>query len=264
MDLKLDRPLVIFDIESTGVTPNRDRIVELAVLKIMPDGSSTSNCRRLNPEMAIPPSSTAVHGITDADVADAPTFAMIAENFAAYLENCDLGGYNIVNFDIPMLQAEFQRVGVPFGIEGRRIVDGYTIFCKLYPRTLSAAYKFFCGEELVDAHSAEADTAATWQVLLGQLARHPELPRDIEGLSAFSENSDPDAIDRTRRFKFRDGEAVINFGKNIGRTLREVAVNDPGFLRWIVRSDFPEDVKVIARDALSGIFPKREATPPAP
>lgn len=259
MDLKLERPLVVFDIESTGVVPARDRIVELATLKIMPDGSSTSSCRRLNPEMAIPPSATAVHGIADADVADEPTFAMIAEHLAAYLDGCDLGGYNIITFDIPMLQAEFQRAGVPFSIEDRHLIDGYTIFCRLYPRTLSAAYSFFCGREHEGAHGAAADTAATWEVLKGQLAKHPELPRDVAELAAFSRNSDPDAIDSTRRFKFRDGEAVVNFGKNAGRPLRDIAENDPGFLRWIIRSDFPEEVKEIARNALAGTFPTRPA-----
>ncbi|MGE4563419.1 MAG: exonuclease domain-containing protein [Victivallaceae bacterium] len=259
MELKLERPLVMFDIESTGVTPGRDRIVELAVLKIMPDGTRQSVVRRLNPEMPIPPSATAIHGICDADVANSPTFAVIAANLARYLENCDLGGYNVVNFDIPMLQNEFQRAGVPFSMENRKVVDAYTLFCKLYPRTLTAAYNFFCGKELADAHSADADTAATWEVLLGQLARHPELPRELGALAELCNNADPDAIDRTRRFKFRDGEAVVNFGKNAGRPLKEIAEQDPGFLRWIMRSDFPDDVKKIASDALSGIFPKLES-----
>lgn len=257
MDLKLERPLVIFDIESTGVAPGRDRIVELAVKKIMPDGSSTDIVRRVNPEMPIPPSATAVHGISDADVASAPPFSVIAANFAAYLDGCDLGGYNVLNFDIPMLQSEFQRAGVPFSMEGRKVVDAYNIFCKLYPRTLTAAYKFFCNAELTDAHSADADTAATWEVLLGQLAKHPELPRDLTALAEFSNMTDPDAVDRTRRFKWRDGEVVVNFGKNAGRPLKEIAEQDPGFLRWIIRSDFPEDVKKVATDALSGVFPQR-------
>jgi len=258
MDLQLDRPLVMFDIESTGVMPARDRIVELAVLKIMPDGTKQSTVRRVNPEMPIPPSASAIHGIYDADVANAPPFGIIAANLAKYLEGCDLGGYNIVGFDIPMLEAEFKRAGVPFSMEGRRVVDAYNIFCKLYPRTLGAAYKFFCGEDLVDAHSADADTAATWDVLLGQLSKHQEIPRNIEELAAFCNNADPDALDRTRRFKWRDGEVIVNFGKNSGRKLTEIAEQDPGFLRWIIRSDFPDDVKKIASDALIGVFPKRE------
>ena len=156
-----------------------------------------------------------------------------------------------------MLEAEFRRAGVSFSAEGRKIIDAYNIFCKLYPRTLTAALEFFCGKKLDDAHNAGADTMATWEVLLGELAKHPELPRTPEALAAFSNMSDPDALDRQRRFKWRDGEAVVNFGKNAGRTLRDIAEHDPGFLRWIVRSDFPEDVKTIARDALVGKFPSR-------
>ena len=181
MDLKLERPLVVFDIESTGVNPMRDRIVELAVLKISPDGAMQSTVRRVNPEVPIPPGAAAVHGITDADVADKPPFSVIAANFARYLDDCDLGGYNLLNFDVPLLQAEFQRAAVPFSLEGRRIIDVYNIFCKLYPRTLTAAYQFFCGRDLNDAHAAAADTQATWEVLLGQLARHQRNDRPGRG-----------------------------------------------------------------------------------
>jgi len=257
MDIQLARPLAVFDIESTGVNAEHDRIVEIAVLKIQPDGTSRSNVRRVNPEMPIPPSATAVHGISDADVAGCPPFSEIAPKLADYLADCDLAGYNLLNFDVPMLENEFRRAGVPFSMAGRKIIDVYNIFCKLYPRTLGAAYEFFCGKKLEDAHSADADTLATWEVLAGQLARHPELPRDPAGLAEFSDNSDPDAVDRQRRFKWRDGEVVVNFGKNSGRTLRDIAEHDPGFLRWIVRSDFPEDVKTIARDALIGKYPTR-------
>ena len=157
-----------------------------------------------------------------------------------------------------MLEAEFRRAGLEFRISERRVVDVYNIFCKLYPRTLSAAYKFFCGKELEGAHGAAADTAATLEVLLGQLERHPELPRELAGLAEFSDLTDPDAIDRTRRFKWSGDEAVVNFGKNAGRTLRDLADNDPGFLRWITRNDFPDDVKKIAADALVGKFPVRD------
>ncbi len=258
MELQLLRPLVIFDLESTGVFPERDRIVELAVLKIFPDGSSQSAVRRLNPGIPIPPSATAIHGIADADVADCPSFETIAANLARYLDCCDLGGYNVVNFDIPMLQAEFQRAGIPLCMKERNVVDVYQIFCKLFPRTLTAAYKLYCGRELMDAHSADADTCATWEVLSAQLKRHPELPRGVEALAAFSGVADPDALDQTRRFKWRNGEVVVNFGKNAGRSLNDIAVNDPGFLRWIVRSDFPEDARTIAKNALSGIFPERK------
>ncbi|MCQ2351884.1 MAG: 3'-5' exonuclease [Victivallaceae bacterium] len=256
--LELTRPLALFDIESTGIVPQRDRIVEIAVLMLRPDGSTQSNVRRLNPGIPIPPGATAIHGITDADVADCPQFADIADKLAGYLADCDLGGYNITGFDIPLLDAEFKRAGVDFSFENRKVIDVYNIFCKLYPRTLSAAYKFFCGKELEGAHGACADTDATLEVLLGQLDRHPELPADVAGLADFGDMTDPDAIDRTRRFKWNGDEAIVNFGKNAGRTLREISENDPGFLRWIIRSDFPDDVKEIAGNALIGKFPEHK------
>ena len=255
-ELKLERPLVVFDIESTGIMPQRDRIVEIAVLKVFPDGRTQNTVRRLNPEMPIPPGATAVHGITDDDVKE----SLIAEKLFNYIDGCDLCGYNITGFDIPMLEAEFKRAGFEFKVDDRKVVDVYNIFCKLYPRTLSAAYEFFCGKELEGAHGAAADTAATFEVLLGQFAKHPELPRDPGGLAEFGDLLGADAVDRTRRFKWSGDEVVVNFGKNAGRTLKELAANDPGFLRWIVRSDFSEEVKSIANDALLGKFPVRKTT----
>ena len=255
--LELVRPLVIFDIESTGVVPQRDRIVEIAVIKLFPDGRRQETVRRLNPGIPIPAGATAIHGITDADVADAPGFADIAEKLFNYLADSDLAGYNITGFDVPILEAEFKRAGYDFKGSDHQIVDAYNIFCKLYPRTLTAAYKFFCGKDLEDAHSAGADTAATLEVLLGEMERHPELPGDVEGLAQFSDLAGPDAVDRGRRFKWNGDEVVINFGKNAGRTLRDIAENDPGFLRWILRGDFADDVKEIASNALIGKFPSR-------
>ncbi len=258
-ELKLERPLVVFDIESTGVSPQRDRIVEIAVLKIFPDGQTQNTVRRLNPEMPIPPGATAIHGISDDDVKDCPVFTLIAEKLFGYIADCDLCGYNITGFDIPMLESEFKRAGLEFKVDDRKVIDVYNIFCKLYPRTLSAAYEFFCGKELVGAHGAAADTAATFEVLLGQFGKHPELPREVNALAEFSDLLGTDAVDRTRRFKWSEGEVVVNFGKNAGRTLRDLASNDPGFLRWIVRSDFSDEVKTIANDALLGKFPVRKA-----
>ena len=257
-NLNLDRPLVVFDIESTGVVPQRDRIVEIAVMKVMPDGTSRTTVRRLNPGMPIPPGATAVHGITDADVADCPMFEDIAEKLYAYLDGCDLAGYNIQGFDIPLLENEFKRVGLEFNTASRKVIDAYNIFCKLYPRTLTAAYKFFCGKDLEGAHGAAADTEATWEVILGQLAKHPELPRSAAELSDFADITDPDALDRTRRFKWNGEDVVVNFGKYSGRTLRDIAENEPGFLRWIIKNDFPDDVREIAGNALIGKFPERK------
>ena len=258
-ELKLSRPLAVFDIESTGVVPQRDRIVEIAVLKVFPDGRKQNNVRRLNPQIPIPAGATAIHGISDADVADAPTFADIADKLYAYLADCDLAGYNITGFDIPILEAEFHRAGLEFSMENRKVLDAYNIFCKLYPRTLTAAYKMFCGKDLDDAHAASADTEASYEVLLGELAMHGELPDSVDALAAYCEQSDPDAYDRARRFRWCGDELVINFGKHAGRTLRDLAENEPGFLRWILRSDFADDVKKLASDALIGKFPVRDA-----
>ncbi|MCI5779365.1 MAG: 3'-5' exonuclease [Lentisphaeria bacterium] len=256
--LQLERPLAVFDIESTGVVPQRDRIVEIAVMKIMPDGTSRTTVRRLNPGMPIPPGATAIHGITDADVADCPRFEDIAEKLYAYLDGCDLAGYNIAGFDVPLLENEFKRANLDFRSGERKIVDAYAIFCKLYPRTLTAAYKFFCGKDLENAHGAAADTAATWEVLQGELAKHPELPRTLAELAEYSDMSDPDAVDRSRRFKWSGDEVIVNFGKYAGRTLRDIAENEPGFLRWIIKNDFPDDVRDIAGNALLGKFPERK------
>ena len=258
MELVLERPLVFFDIESTGTNPYRDRIVEIAVIKVMPDGSRQEVVRRINPTIPIPEGASAVHGIYDADVADCPTFDVIAHNLYNYLEGCDLAGYNIVKFDVPMLQEEFKRCNLELNMRDRKLIDVFNIFCRLYPRTLSAAYEFFCGGNLEDAHSALADTDATVAVLLGQLAKHPELPREMAGLAEFSAARDADFVDSEGRLKFSGDEVVINFGKNSGRRLRDLANEDPGFLRWMLRSDFSDEVKNVIKNALSGEFPTRQ------
>lgn len=258
--LELTRPLVVFDIESTGTNPSRDRIVELAVMKIFPDGKIQNTVRRLYPEMPIPAAATEVHHITDEDVKDCPPFSCIADKLYNYLEDCDLAGYNILGFDIPMLEAEFKRAGFTFKMDNRRVIDAYHIFCKLYPRNLTAAYKFFCGKDLEGAHGAMADTAATWEVLLGELNMHPEIPRDLDELSEYCSPAGADTVDRTRRFKWSGDDVVLNFGKNSGRTLKDLAANDPGFLRWIINNDFSDEVKEIAQNALMGKFPIRKGT----
>lgn len=167
MELIKERPLVFFDLEATGVNILNDRIVEISVVKIFPDGRREVKTRRINPEMHIPEEASAIHGIYDKDVVNEPTFRAISKNFFIYLEDCDLGGYNITKFDIPMLTREFSRAGLTFTTANRRIIDAYNIFCRMEPRNLSAAYKFFCGKDMKDAHSAEADTLATVEIFEG-------------------------------------------------------------------------------------------------
>ncbi len=257
MSLKLEKPVIFFDLETTGTNVSRDRIVEIAVVKVFPDGRRESNTRLINPEMHIPEGASQVHGITDADVSNQPVFSVVASNLLRYFDGCDIAGYNVIKFDIPLLSNEFARAGLTFDMTGRKVIDVFNIFCKLYPRNLSAAYKYFCGKELEDAHSAEADTLATLEVLYGQLAMHPEIGSTPDELHAFSENTGNGNIDSQGRFRWSGNDAMVSFGKHSGMTLAEVAVNEPGFLKWILRSDFPDDVKKIANDALMGIFPRK-------
>ena len=256
--LKLDRPIVFFDIESTGVLPHRDRIVEIAFIKMLPDGSSTTLVRRLNPTIPIPPGATAVHKISDEDVADCPTFVDIAPSLYQYLDNCDLAGYNLLSFDVPLLVNEFKRAGITYDIEKIKIVDVFQIFCKLFPRNLTFAYKFFCGKELEGAHGAAADTQATMEVLFSQLEKYEEVPKELTELAEYSNPEGADKLDRARRFRWLNDEVIISFGKHHGTTLKEVALTQPSFLTWMLNSDFDEDTKKIAYDALHGKFPERK------
>ena len=269
MELIKERPLVFFDLEATGVNILNDRIVEISVVKIFPDGRREVKTRRINPEMHIPEEASAIHGIYDKDVVNEPTFRAISKNFFIYLEDCDLGGYNITKFDIPMLTREFSRAGLTFTTANRRIIDAYNIFCRMEPRNLSAAYKFFCGKDMKDAHSAEADTLATVEIFEGEIKRYSQMaredyPEDIEKwpetldeFHTFCNQRMIDSIGPDGRFKWKNGEAVVAFGKNAGTSLRRIAIDNPDFLRWILRSDFSVEVKNIASDALKGIFPEK-------
>lgn len=257
LNMNLERPLIFFDLETTGVNAATDRIVELSVVKIFPDGKRQIRTRRLNPQMPIPPGATEIHGISDADVANEPAFQDVSRNLYLYFEGCDIGGYNIIKFDIPVLINEFKRSGLEFSLEGRRIVDAYSIFCQMFPRTLTGAYKFFCGKDLEGAHGAEADTLATVAVFERQLEMYAELPKDMDGLNEFCNPKDPDAIDETGKFKWSGGKAVVGFGKNSGILLEQIAVENPGFLQWMLRADFPDDAKAIATKALRGEFPEK-------
>lgn len=242
MQLNLKNPIVFFDLETTGINIVKDRIVEISFVKVHPNGKEETKTRRINPEMPIPPESTAIHGITDEDVKDCPTFKEIAKSLAAQIEGCDLAGYNSNRFDIPLLAEEFLRAGVDIDLNKRKFVDVQTIFHKMEQRTLAAAYKFYCDKSLENAHTAEADTMATYEVLKAQLDRYPELQNDINFLSQYS--SYGNNVDFAGRMVYNDkGEEVINFGKYKGRLVEEVLKNDPGYYSWIMNGDFPLNTK---------------------
>jgi DNA polymerase III subunit epsilon len=253
--LKLDRPLAIFDIESTGTSPRADRIIELAVIRIEADGSETPQNWLVNPTLPIPVESTAIHGITDEIVKECPTFAQIAGQVDAFLKGCDLGGYNVLRFDIPMLNEEFLRAGLNLDVENRRVLDAQRIYHLREPRDLAAALRFFCGREHLDAHGAEADTRATLEVIKGEFLKYSDLPRDMETLDRQFNATDPFNADRGGRLRWVDGELTINFGKKKGARVKDLVAEDPGYLKWILRGDFPMDTRKIVQDALDGIYP---------
>ena len=238
MELKLKRPIVFFDLETTGVDTAHDRIVEISMIKIMPDGERIVKTRKLNPEMHIPEAATAVHGITDEDVKDCPRFAQVAKSLAQFLTGCDFGGFNSNRFDMPVLVEEFLRAGVDVDFKRRRFVDVQNIFHKMEQRTLVAAYKFYCDKDLTDAHSAEADTLATYEVLKAQLDRYPELENDIDALADFSSRGE--TADYAGRIVYNDkGSEVFGFGKYKGRRVEDIFEQDPSYYTWMMNGDFP-------------------------
>ena len=268
--LRLARPLAFIDLETTGLDPRHDRILEISVMKVLLPGSDgvapepIVRTQRLNPGMPIPPGATAVHGISDDDVAGAPTFNEVASTWLALLSDCDFAGFGVRRFDLPLLLCEFRRAGLKFEIADRAVIDGKDIFHHKEPRTLKAAYTFYGAGELVDAHSAEADMRASRDVLVAQLERYADLPDDVASLGRIgAPQADPDAVDGEGKLKWIAGECCINFGKNRGRSLRDLASNEDGrsMLGWILRADFSQEVKSIARAALDGRFPVRIVSP---
>ena len=252
-----ERPLVVFDLETTGADRLMDRIVEIAALRFGPAGSVAAFESRVNPGMKIPRESTRIHGIYDADVAGAPAFAGIAGRLLEFLGDSDLAGYNVRAFDVPVLLREFELAHVAFPIENRRIVDMQTIYFRKEPRDLAAAVRFFAGREHSGAHSALADAVASAEVLAGQLRRYADLPRDVAALDELSRPPEGRFADPDKRFLWRDGEIVFAFSGHRGKTLEEVAEKHPEFLDWMISKSFSEEAKRIARDALRGIFPKK-------
>ncbi|MCD8185745.1 MAG: 3'-5' exonuclease [Rikenellaceae bacterium] len=239
MELNLKRPIIFFDLETTGVDPAKDRIVEISMIKIMPDGTEETKTRRLNPEMPIPAASSAIHHIYDEDVKDCPTFKAVAKSLQNYIEGCDLAGYNSNKFDIPVLVEEFLRAGIDIDMRKTKFIDVQNIFHKMEQRTLVAAYKFYCQKDLTDAHAAEADTRATYEVLKAQLDRYPEeLKNDMEFLSEFSTRT-KDVDFAGRIICNEDGVECFNFGKHKGRPVCEVFREEPSYYAWMMNGDFP-------------------------
>ena len=238
MKLNLKRPIIFFDLETTGVDTSRDRIVEISMIRIEPDGEEIVRTRRLNPGMPIPPEATAVHGITDDDVRDCPTFAQVAKSLAEFVRGCDFGGFNSNRFDLPLLVEEFLRVGIDVDFKQRRFVDVQNIFHKKEQRTLVAAYRFYCDKELDDAHSAAADTRATYEVLQAQLDRYDDLENDIDFLASFSSRGE--SADYAGRILYNEkGEEVFGFGKYRGQRVAEVFRREPSYYAWMLNGDFP-------------------------
>lgn len=245
MKLNLKRPLIFFDLETTGTNVVRDRIVEFSYIKVYPDGREETKSRRLNPEMHIPEGATAVHHITDEMVADEPTFRQVSKALLEIFDGCDIAGYNSNKFDVPLLIEEFARVGLNFDISDRNFVDVQNIFHKMEQRTLVAAYKFYCGKELDGAHSAACDTLATYEVLKSQLDRYDTLENDVEKLAEFSRAGR--GIDLASRFVLDDNDVpVFNFGKHKGHPVKEVFKREPSFYAWMMQGDFPRNTKDVA------------------
>ena len=243
MKLNLKNPLVFFDLETTGTNINSDRIVEICYLKVYPNGNEESKTMRINPEMHIPEASSAVHGIYDADVADCPTFKEVAKNIANDIEGCDLAGFNSNRYDIPLLAEEFLRAGVDIDMMKRKFIDVQVIFHKLEQRTLSAAYKFYCDKNLEDAHTAEADTRATYEVLMAQLDHYPDvLENDMKFLADYSSYNKN--VDFAGRIVYNEqGVEVFNFGKYKGMPVAEILKKDIGYFGWLMQGDFTLNTK---------------------
>lgn len=248
MNLKLKKPIIFFDLETTGLNIASDRIVEISILKIFPNGNKESKTWLVNPTIPIPAETTKIHGISDEKVADEPTFQEISTELLELIHNCDLAGYNSNKFDIPILAEEFLRVGLDFNMKNRKAVDVQNIFHKLEQRTLLAAYQFYCNKDLKNAHSAEADTNATYEVLLAQLNKYNELENDINFLAEFSERGGRSA-DLAGFVRYnKKGEEILSFGKYRNITLAQIWDENPGYFSWIQNADFPLYTKNIMRN----------------
>lgn len=241
MSLQLKRPLVFIDLETTGTNLSTDRIVEIAIIKVFPDGTRVVKQKILNPQMLIPKNSSEIHGITDDKVKDAPTFKQVANELKQFIDDSDFSGYNSNRFDIPLLMEEFLRAGLTIDMTNRRMVDVQHIFHMMEKRTLGAAYKFYCEKELHDAHSAEADATATWEILEAQLSRYEHLGNTLDTILQFT--GEEKFVDFARRFIMDNDVEVFNFGKHKGRPVSEVLKAEPQYYDWMMKGDFPLHTK---------------------
>lgn len=244
MELKLNKPICFFDLETTGTNVVNDRIVEIAILKVYPNGNKESKTWLVNPEMSIPKEASDIHGITNEKVASEPTFKELSHQVWNMIKDSDLAGFNSDRFDIPLLAEEMLRVGIDFDLKNRITVDVQAIFHKMEQRTLSAAYRFYCDKELEDAHSAASDTQATYEVLLAQIEKYPDLDNDVKKLSQFSHRKQ--AVDFAGFIVLNEeGEEAFSFGKHKGRKVRDVLETEPGYFGWILNADFPRYTKKV-------------------
>ena len=256
--LKLTRPLAVIDVETTGLNKQEDRIIDICITKMLPNGNEETLKSLINPAMPIPLESTSIHRIKDEDVKDKPTFKEFAQKIIDFVRDCDLCGYEL-KFDLEFLGAEFKRAGINYQKGDSIILDVKQIHFKLDPRDLSSAYLKYCGKKLENPHRAEGDVKATIEILEAQLAQHNELPNDVSALQQFSNPRDPSWIDNEGKIRWYDGKAVINFGFHQGKALEYLAKNASDYLRWVTTADFSPEVKRIVNEALEGRFPKPES-----
>lgn len=259
--LKLERPLVFFDLETTGVSVAQDRIVQMAAIKVWPDGKEEEFEWMVNPGCSIPEDASAVHGIRDEDVMFSPPFSEIASEILSLFKGSDLGGYNAAKYDVPLIANEFKRVGMELNLKDIHIADSFEVFKVMEAKTLANAYKFYCNETLAGAHSALPDTRAALEVLKAQVSRYEELPNAVESLVKYCREKQikGNAFDKDGRLAWVKDELAINFGKHKGTTLKSLVKTERGYLEWIVSQDFNDDVKNAIKNALQGDFLQKKS-----
>lgn len=257
IEIPLERPVIVFDLESTGVNPYVDRVIEIGAVKQYPDGHIETYLQRINPECKMSDNVITIHGITNEALKGEPIFADVAEEVYNFFKDCDLGGFGLLKFDVPILREEFRRANIYWHLEDVHIVDALRIYHAREPRNLTSALKFYCEENLENAHSAFADAEATFKVIAGQLKHYQDLPHNISELGDLCNPKNPDKVDPDGKLRWEENEVVINFGPKTGITLRQMVKNDPNFLRWILNKGFSDKVKSIVSEALKGNFPTR-------